>query len=146
MASNGAGPLSKEALFKAAPRATEDVPFEELGGRTLRIQAVHWFEAAELQSDFNSFVGNDPDNVDAESLANLDSAKLDKWIGKCLLDPDTGDRMFDDAAVERGDVRKVDGKVLMKVFQEIFALMGDTKEAQEKIEGESDPSRDFSSP
>lgn len=115
----------------------EDVTVPEWKGRTVRIQ---------------SMTGTDRDAYDAKSVALKNQGKdvelrlqdfRSKLVAKCMLDPETGERVFSDKQVHK--LGRKNSRVIDRLHAIAHRLSGMSKEAKEAAKGNSEPGQNDAS-
>lgn len=121
--------FAKKPALHSVPLAFEDVSVPEWGGM-FRVQELG---ALERDAWEESCIKTDASGGGRKpNLANI-RARL---VAKCIVDPETGNRMFSDA--EAADLGKQPARIIIRLFdiaQKLNAMTGeDVKELQGKSE------------
>lgn len=120
--------LSRAEIESANDIRTEVIPVPEWGGDV----AVRQLTGAERDVFETSLVRTTPDGKREPDLANM-SAKL---VAACLVDGETGDRLFSDADIQR--LANKSATALRRVFEVAQRLNGMGAGAVEAVEKNSE--------
>lgn len=106
-------------ILDVEDREYVDIEVPEWGGKTVRLMEL-------TGDDADSF-----SNFSRANQGNLTGVRA-RLVGLCLVNGDTGKRLFSDDAIER-KLGKKSGKVLGRLFQAAAELNGMTPEAHQEM-------------